>query len=328
LHGIVHREIVDADHADLQARHHLIQISSAGPEDRRAEAVRRVVGDLHGVVEGRGAHEDEDGREELLARDAHRRRDVDEEGGGEIVAFGVDGVVEALAADEETGALLHGFGDEAFESGEGGVGDHGADVDVVVVVVIIQRGAETEGADPRFDEGDEPVVDGGTGHDALDADAVLAGGLEDAAHEDAGDAGQVRDVVEDDGGVLAAEFDAHGRQGLGGGGADVVRHGPAADEGDVAEGWVGGEGWGDGGPAGDGLHEGGGVVAGFERAVHDRDKVSARPGRGFGAFDDDGVAAEEGGDDGAEQVVELRATSVTSLQGRWTATGRTGLQGS
>lgn len=39
--------------------------------------------------------------------------------------------------------------------------------------------------------------------------------------------------------------------------------GPAADEGEVAEAWVGGEGLGGGGPAGDGLDEGWGAVAGF-----------------------------------------------------------------
>lgn len=48
-----------------------------------------------------------------------------------------------------------------------------------------------------------------------------------------------------------------------GGGADGVRDRPAADEGQVAEAWVGGEGWGDGGPAGDGLDEGRRVVACF-----------------------------------------------------------------
>jgi len=237
------------------------------------------------------------------------------------VAFAVFGVGEGSAADEEPRPLLHGFGNGRLQTGEGGVGDHGADVDVVVV----EGGAEAEGADARFHQPDEVVVDGGAGDDALDADAVLAGGLEDGAHEDAGDAGEIRDVVEHDGGVLAAELDADGCQGLGGGGADLVGHGPAADEGDVGEARVGGEGGRDGGPAGDGLHEGGRVVAGFERAVHDGDEVLARPGRGFGAFDDDGVAAEEGGDDGAEQVVELRCPHQWTFLCRvgGTASGRT-----
>ena len=91
-----------------------------------------------------------------------------------------EGVSMALAADEESSTLGHGVGDEGFEAGEGGWGDHGADVDVG----FVEGGADAEGADAWFEEGYEGGVGVWEGDDALDADAILAGGLEDAAHEE------------------------------------------------------------------------------------------------------------------------------------------------
>ena len=58
-------------------------------------------------------------------------------------------------------------------------------------------------------------VGGRQGDDPLDADAVLAGGLEDPAQEDGGDGGEGRRAVEDDGGVFAAEFEDRGGEGEG-----------------------------------------------------------------------------------------------------------------
>jgi hypothetical protein len=67
---------------------------------------------------------------------------------------------------------------------------------------------------------------------------------------------------------------------------------------------------GDAGPAYDRLYDVGGVATCFESTGCDRCKVRRGPGRGFGAFDDDGVAGEYGGDDRADQVVELRLSDV------------------
>jgi hypothetical protein len=85
----------------------------------------------------------------------------------------------------------------------------------------------------------------------------------------------------------------------------MVGDGPGADKGDVRDGRVRGEVAGDVGPADDGLDDVGRVTAGFERAGCDGGEVRGGPGGGFGALDYDGVAGEDGRDDGADEVVEL-----------------------
>jgi len=47
------------------------------------------------------------------------------------------------------------------------------------------------------------------------------------------------------------------------------------------------------------------VPAGAEGGFRDRDEIALGPGGAFRAFEDDGVASEEGGDYGAQEVVEL-----------------------
>lgn len=47
------------------------------------------------------------------------------------------------------------------------------------------------------------------------------------------------------------------------------------------------------------------MVAGEEGVPGDGGEVVGAPGGLFGGFDEDGVAAEEGGDDGGDEVVEL-----------------------
>ena len=121
-------------------------------------------------------------------------------------------MVIAFAAGQEPGALRNGFLNEFFQAREPVCGDHGADVDGRVV----DSRAEAEGAGFGLEEGEEARVDGREDDDALDADAVLACGLEDAAEEDAGNGGEVGDVVEDDGGVFAAELYADWGDGSGG----------------------------------------------------------------------------------------------------------------
>jgi len=47
------------------------------------------------------------------------------------------------------------------------------------------------------------------------------------------------------------------------------------------------------------------VPAGAEGGLRDRGEVALGPGGAFGAFEDDGVAGEEGGYYRAQEVVEL-----------------------
>jgi hypothetical protein len=68
---------------------------------------------------------------------------------------------------------------------------------------------------------------------------------------------------------------------------------------------VGGEVIGDVRPADNRLNNVRRVTAGFEGTGSDGGKVRRGPSGGFGALDDDGIAGEDGGYDGTDEVVEL-----------------------
>lgn len=71
----------------------------------------------------------------------------------------------------------------------------------------------------------------------------------------------------------------------------------------------------------------GGVVAGEEGVPGDGGEVVGAPGGLFGGFDEDGVAAEEGGDDGGDEVVELVGGGPVSELGKGGGTkGKWGLE--
>jgi hypothetical protein len=72
---------------------------------------------------------------------------------------------------------------------------------------------------------------------------------------------------------------------------------------------VGGEVVGDVGPADDGLDDVWRVAASLEGARCNGGEVGGGPGGGFGTFDYDGVAGEDGGYYGADEVVELGVVS-------------------
>lgn len=101
----------------------------------------------------------------------------------------------------------------------------------------VERGAGPQGADAGGELREQLGVDAREGDDALDADAVLACGLEGAAEEDADDAREVAggQVVEHQRGVFTAEFQAQRGQGFGGGRGDGVGDGPRADKGEVRD---------------------------------------------------------------------------------------------
>lgn len=299
LDGIVSGEVVDSNHARLKATDDGAHGGIAlGAVNGGAETKVGCVCDGEHVLcrGGLGPQHGQDGGEALLLGDAHVGSDVDEEGGLEVVAPGVVGVVVSRAAGEEPGPLLNGLGNELLEPVERGVRDHGADVGIR---------AEAERPDAGRQHVDELVVGAGRRDDALDADAVLAGGLEGAPQDDLCYAREVAGGrVEHDEGVLAAQLGHDGRQAPGRAGGDVVRDRLRADEGDVAYARVRGQVPCRLGPAGDGLDEGGIVAVGGQRPAGHLCEVGARPGRLLRDLDDDGVAGEEGGHDGAHHVVE------------------------
>jgi hypothetical protein len=65
------------------------------------------------------------------------------------------------------------------------------------------------------------------------------------------------------------------------------------------------------GPADDRLHDIRGMTAGFEGASSDRGEVGGGPCGGFGALDYDGIASEDRGYDGTDEVVKLRLVRQT-----------------
>lgn len=303
LDGVVSSEVVDGDHARLEAADDGLQGWVAlRAVDRGAKAKVGGICDGENVLCAGGlcAQHGEDGSEAFVLGDAHGGRDVDEERGLEVVAFGMVRMDVAFAAGEEAGALRDGFGNELFEAGKGGVRDHGAHVCV---------GAEADGLDAGLEHFNEAVVRGAGRDDALDADAVLAGGLKGAPEDDVADAGEVAVFpaaggLEHDEGVLAAELGDDGRKALGGAGGDVVGDGLRADEGDVADARVRRQVarslW----PASHHLDELRIVAVGSKGAARNLEKVLARPGRLLRNLDHDTIAAEDGADDGAHQVVE------------------------
>lgn len=74
--------------------------------------------------------------------------------------------------------------------------------------------------------------------------------------------------------------------------------------------------FGDVGPADDGLYDAGGVAAGNEGGGSDRCEVCGGPGGGFGAFNYDGIASEDGGYDWRNEVVKWIALTVNKYSRR------------
>ena len=153
----------------------------------------------------------------------------------------------------------------------------------------------------------EFIVDLRHCNNTLNTNAVLARGLKYPAHKDTSDALEITiaEIVEQDSRIFTSQFHTRRRQGFCSGGADVVGDGAGTDEGYVGDLRVRCQMFGDGGPARYGLHEVGGVAACGEGGGCDACKVGAGPGGGFGAFDDDAIASEDGGDYGGYEVVEL-----------------------
>ena len=157
------------------------------------------------------------------------------------------------------------------------------------------------------DDVDELVVYAGQGDDPLDADAVLAGGLEDATQEDRGDFFEVRNrrrVVEDDDRVFTTQLDRHGRECFRGGCADFVRDFPRADEGYVPDARMGREMVGYVWQADHILDEVGTVPTCRQSSLDDIREILAAPASLFRWLDDNGIASEQGRYDRRDEIVE------------------------
>ena len=81
---VIRPKVIHGHHTRLGLAHAAREIHTALTEDARAEGVGRTIREVDRVVDGFGAHEKEDGGEELGLRDAHVGRDAAEERGGEV----------------------------------------------------------------------------------------------------------------------------------------------------------------------------------------------------------------------------------------------------
>ena len=103
-------------------------------ENAGAEGVGCGISNLYRLVDGLGAHEEADRSEEFFLRNAHLRCDIYEEGGLEVVAFGIFGVEISGAPHYTSGALVDSVSDEAFEAVEPRRRDHGAYINPFTIV--------------------------------------------------------------------------------------------------------------------------------------------------------------------------------------------------
>ena len=267
-----------------------------------------LTGDRNGFLLGGDLDDRHDGGEDFLLGDGHCRGDVHEQGRLKVVALGVVGVREALAPDEQPGAVPHGLLDEPLEPIKQAVRDHRPDVDPGPSLGPGPDRDRHDVAEPeRVHARDhlvyEALVEGCVHDEALNADAVLSGGLESGAHPRVGEEGDVG-RVEHHARVLAAELE-HGRgPGLGRLDGDLAADFLGADKGEVPEPHVTREGLDRVGQARDHLHELGRVAARDERGADGPHKVERGPRDVLARLDHDRVAGEEGGDDGRQEVVQ------------------------
>ena len=167
---------------------------------------------------------------------------------------------------------------------------------------VIKEASALESLDARLDEVDKLVDDLVTDDEALNADAVLADGLEAASHESRVEILQAG-VVQDDRRVFPAELESDGRQLLRGSHSDFPSDVLASDEGDVRNVRVRRQGLCMLREASDQLNEVCIEFARQETRFDTHDKVSARPGDELGGLDDDGVTGEQAAKDRSEHIV-------------------------
>lgn len=148
-------------------------------------------------------------------------------------------------------------------------------------------------------------MDGSGADDTLNADAVLAGGLESSSKDDLGDTGEVLGSrVENDKGVLASQLKNNWGETLGSTGSDMMSHRLRSDKGNMANPRVRGQMVGGLRPARDSLDQLRIMAVCDESSPGDAGEPLARPRSLLRDLDDDAVAGKERADDGAQHVVE------------------------
>ncbi len=278
--------VVDVDDAGFEAAGELEGAGEIFGGEAGGQAELRLVGDLDGVVEILGLDDGEDGTEDFFLGDAHVRSHIREDGGGEIEAVVELRPREAFAAGEEFGAFLLGEGDVVGDFFEEGFIEDGRDLGVGIEAVA---DAELGGAFDEFIQ--ERVVDGFEKDCAGGGGAFVAGGPECADGEVGGGAVEVG-IFEDDVGVFPAHFQADADEAVSALAGDGFADLDGAGEGNCLDAGIAGEWFADiGAVAGEEIEDAGGQ-AGF---VEDFGDEECGEGGLFGGFEDDGVAAEEGG---------------------------------
>ncbi len=196
---VVERGAVEVHHAGTQSASDILGSALVGRRDVARQTVRRVVGDLDGLVFVLVGDHRDDRAEDLFLGDGHVVGDIGEDGGLHEVAL-LDAVGESEATGDEGGTFVDALADEGLDLHELGLGDDGTDGDALGGGVT-----DRDAFGGRLGHGHGLFHLGGRQDHAASGVAGLAGvhaHTEHVARHRGCDVG----IVEDDVGRLAAEF--------------------------------------------------------------------------------------------------------------------------
>ena len=298
LTQVVDGEVIDVAHAGLETATDTEGAVGIVREDVGTETVGAVVDDFDGLIVSDELHANHDGAEDFVLCDRHSGLDVGEDCGR------VEGSLRfgPVTTDDEAGTSLDGLVDELLDASTL-TGTHGHGTKAADILIILDRSrALIHLGDVFLGLFDDFFVDALLDDDTLNTDTVLAAVLEGATHDDGHDALKVG-ILADDSGILATEFENDRGESLGG-----LFHDELADSGGSDKGQLVGHFDQSGagvGEASDEADEVGAVAVLDESFLDDLFVVlSGVEGRELRNLSDEGIASEQGGDHGSDNVVE------------------------
>ena len=218
-------------------------------------------------------------------------------------------VHDTLTAQHETCALGHSICNERLECVEARIGDHGPCIDDIFALVrgqakacFVKCASAAQSGDARLDKRCEVVLHAVWYEEPLNANAVLAHGLEACAHEHGRKERKVC-AWQNQSWILAAQLERGGRQLWRSCLGDATTDRVTADECDVSEAGVARKCLDGHGSTCDQLYDIPRSATGIEAPVYAFEDVPRRPNDVLGAFDHDSVARKHGGDNGPQHVV-------------------------
>src|SRR5271169_5494517 len=135
---------IHPDHADLDTADEITRGIAVAREDGDAVAVFVLGGQPYRLLVILGAHDGEDGTENLLLVDAHLGRHLVEQTAAHEIALLIALELKAAAVDNEPGAFLYAEIDVAFDFFQVRPRDHRS-----VIGLRVARGTDLQALDPR-----------------------------------------------------------------------------------------------------------------------------------------------------------------------------------